>query len=512
MRIDRRLTSNPKPLRPRQPLRLSLGGFRLWLAISAVGILGSLVVLLIQILLFARSLDHLPAELIIAEIPVGGLTRDEAAARLDSAYSVPLTLDYRGNAIQLAPSQVGFTLDSDSMLAQAPTVEVSGSLWSALWAHLWAQTPPPPDPIPLQASFDQQTLKNFLADVAAAYDEPGLPARADPGTLGFVPGTAGYALDRDAAFALINTAFRSPNSRTVTLPVNNFAQSPPTFDTLADLLRADVRLHQFDGTVSIYVADLQTSETLNLAMRGQQPLEVDGGIAYSGMSTIKIPIAVTFFRYLDAAPTPDEQLLLTGVFGESANTYTDLILGLIGDGSGLIGANIVSDTMAELGLQNTYIAGLLDTLGAITTPRRTPANTRADIDLAPDRYNQTSADDMGRLLVMIDDCAAGRGKLMESFSGQFTAEECQQIIDLLLANEVGPIFVAGGSPGAMVAHKHGWDLLPLNNVGDAAIVYSPGGNYVMTVYVHRDEPVPFDDANRLIISLATAVFNFYNRK
>jgi hypothetical protein len=32
----------------------------------------------------------------------------------------------------------------------------------------------------------------------------------------------------------------------------------------------------------------------------------------------------------------------------------------------------------------------------------------------------------------------------------------------------------------------------------------------MTVYIHRDEPVQFDDANRLIVSLGTVVFNYYN--
>ena len=40
----------------------------------------------------------------------------------------------------------------------------------------------------------------------------------------------------------------------------------------------------------------------------------------------------------------------------SANAYTDLLLGVIGQGSGLIGANTVSDTMQTLGLQNTYLA------------------------------------------------------------------------------------------------------------------------------------------------------------
>jgi len=119
---------------------------------------------------------------------------------------------------------------------------------------------------------------------------------------------------------------------------------------------------------------------------------------------------------------------------------------------------------------------------------------------------------MGRLLVMIYQCSKGSGPLIETFPGQFAAAECQQMIDILSKNEVGPIFIAGSAPGAKVIHKHGWDLLPLNNVGDAAIVESAGGNYVMAVYIHRDEPVAFDTANRLIVSLGRAVFNFYTRK
>jgi len=332
--------------------------------------------------------------------------------------------------------------------------------------------------------------------------------------LGFIPGSAGFALDMSTASTLINTALRSPapSDRAATLPVNDFSASPPTFDTLADLLYTDVGLHQFAGTVSIYIADLDTGRTLDIATSDQKPFPVGDGIAYSGMSTIKVPVAVTFFRYKDGLPTPDEQLLLDGIFSDSANEYTDIILGTLGDGGGLIGANRVSDTMETLGLRNTYLAGLLNTLGAITTPRDTPANLRPDINLSPDRYNQTTASDMGRLMVMIYQCSKGGGPLMETFPGQFTADECQRIIDLLAENKLIPRFIAGGSPGANVVHKHGWDSSPLNNVGDAALVFSPGGNYAMTVYVHRDEPVPFDTADRLVISLATAVYNFYNRR
>lgn len=511
MRIDRRLTSNPAPLRPRRQFKLPLGGFRFWLTLSAIGILGSLIVLAAQLFLFARALETLPAGLTIGEAPVGGLSNKGAEARLSQVYSSPVILDYRGNTIQLDPAQVDFQLDMAAMLSQVMMAQSSGSVWVDLWAYLWRAPPPAPEPIPLQASFDQTLLESFVADVAARYDNIGTPAQADPDTLGFIPGSSGYKLDKDSAFTLINTALRSPTNRAVTLPVTDFSQAPPTYDTLADLLRADIRLHQFSGTVSIYIADLDSGDSLNIAVHDQQPVDVGDGIAYSGMSTIKIPVMVTFFRLKDGALTPDEKTLLDGVFAESANAYTDLLLGIIGQGSGLLGANTVSDTMQTLGLPNTYLAGLLDTLGAITTARRTPANTRADINLNPDLYNQTTAPDMGQLLVMIYDCSQGRGQLMETLPDKFTAEECQSMIELLKENEVGPIFVAGGSPGATVAHKHGWDLLPLNNVGDAALVFSPGGNYAVAVYVHRDAPVPFDEANRLIISLATGVFNFYNR-
>jgi hypothetical protein len=49
-------------------------------------------------------------------------------------------------------------------------------------------------------------------------------------------------------------------------------------------------------------------------------------------------------------------------------------------------------------------------------------------------------------------------------------------------------------------------------VADTAYVLSPDANYVLTIYVHRDEPVPFDQANRLIVSLARAVWNYYSFK
>jgi hypothetical protein len=167
--------------------------------------------------------------------------------------------------------------------------------------------------------------------------------------------------------------------------------------------------------------------------------------------------------------------------------------------------------MQRLGLENTYISGLLDTFGAVLLPLNTPANSRSDLNTGPDPYNQTTAEDMGTMMVMIYQCSNGGGALMAAYPGKFTAEECRLMIEYLSDNQVGPIFITGGSePDGVVAHKHGWDALPLTNVADAAIVFTPTGTYGLTVFVHRRDTMTFDEANRFIISISRAVYNYFN--
>ena len=311
-------------------------------------------------------------------------------------------------------------------------------------------------------------------------------------------------------------ALRAPAGRTAVLPVVEQKAIRPSFDTLADLLLQDIYQFQFNGTLSVYLADLQTGNELSLdTVNGQL---VTGPIAYSGMSTIKLPIMTAFYAQRDGPLTEGEKLLLTRSIDESQNTATDGLLTLIGGGAtvqsaqryGFEGSRRVTATMQRLGLANTYIAGLLDVFGAVLSPLTTPANSRTDINTQPDPYNQTTAEDLGALLVMIEQCSRGGGALLAAYPGKVTPDECRTMIDLLTNNKVGAIFVAGGTPQGVVAHKHGWDQLPLTNVADAALVFSPGGKYALTVYVHRTDTMAFDEANRLIISLARAIYNYFN--
>jgi beta-lactamase class A len=487
-----------------------------WLGLfSGLSLLSAVVLIVVELVLYSRTFPALPAGLSLGGVPVGGLTDAQAVEQLTTAYRVPVEAHYLNATILLDPSVAGFEVNTNSMLAEAEQYRVAHGFWNGFWDYLWVKPGEVRD-IPLKASYSPDRLRAFLREVGARYDQPGNPPTAAVGALGFSAGTPGRQLDVEGALKAIDPKLRSPSDRTVQLPVVEQKAIHPTFDTLADLLQQDIYQFQFNGTLSLYLSDLQTGNELNLNVAGGQP--VSGPIAFSAMSTIKIPIMVTFYSERTMPLSAGEDLLLHRSLDESLNSTTDGLLTLIGGGAtieagqkfGFEGSRRVTATMQRLGLANTYISGLLDVSGAVLSPISTPANSRPDLTTRPDPYNQTTAEDMGTVLVAVEQCSRGGGALMAAFPGQFSPDECRAMIDLLTANKVGAIFVAGGTPSGVVAHKHGWDALPLTNVGDAAIVYSPGGKYVLTMYLHPVDTIGFDDANRLIISLARAVYNYFN--
>ena len=480
-----------------------------WLAIfSGVSLLAAILLLVVELVLYSRSFSTLPPGLSLAKVPVGGLTEQAAQQQLLLVYRSPVQLHYRDQLILLDPSAVNFQVDTSQMLPQVNQFRTNAGFWSGFWEYLWLR-PGQSNNIPLHATYSHPQLRAFLQDVAARYDQPGSTPKADPGKLGFQAGAPGHALDLEAAVSAVDAKLLAPAGRTVDLPVIEQTAIRPGFDTLNQLIRDDVSLFQFNGVFSLYLADMATGKELQVNLRNGAP--VDGPIAFSGMSTIKIPIMVSFFARTEAALTDEQRLLLQRSIDESANSATDQLLRTIGRGDGFAGTRQVVANMQRLGLPSTYISGLLDVLGAVLAPIATPANSRTDFNTQPDPYNQTTAEDMGVLLEMIYQCSQSGGALLAAFPGAITSDECRQMIDLLTGNLVGPIFITGGStPSGVVAHKHGWDRLPLNNVADAAIVFSPGGTYVLTIYVHRDDTMSFDDANRLLISVARAVYNYFN--
>ena len=97
----------------------------------------AVVVVVLQLVRFSRLWVNFPANLSIAGVPVGQLTRQAAVERLLTVYSQPIELDYNQSIIHLDPNSVGFSLDNDSMLAAADQDRTRTTFWEAFWNYLW---------------------------------------------------------------------------------------------------------------------------------------------------------------------------------------------------------------------------------------------------------------------------------------------------------------------------------------------------------------------------------------
>ena len=50
----------------------------------------------------------------------------------------------------------------------------------------------------------------------------------------------------------------------------------------------------------------------------------------------------------------------------------------------------------------------------------------------------------------------------------------------------------------------------MHTVGDAGIIYTPGRNFVISVYMFNKTQLLFNPANLMVAEIAQAVYNYYN--
>ncbi len=120
---------------------------------------------------------------------------------------------------------------------------------------------------------------------------------------------------------------------------------------------------------------------------------------------------------------------------------------------------------------------------------------------------------MGMLLEDLYQCAQnGGGALMAVFPNDITQAECQAMNNYLLKNRLPVLLTAGLPEATPIAHKHGWVTYNgvINTIGDAGIIYSPGGNYIMVVFLYHPEQLIWESASVLVAQLSQVVYNFYN--
>lgn len=479
--------------------------------ISIILLVLTVLLVIIQLVTYSRIRASFPLGTVIAGVPVGGLDQQQAAERIVQAYSYPVEVHYSSAVIQIRPSVVDFDLHLETMLAVADQQRVNQPFWSAFWDFLWNRLPTPTE-VPLRATFSEERLRLYLKnEIAARYDKPASAALPVPGSTNFSAGSAGQTLDIDRAVTLIGDALRSPVARVVNLSVVNVAPPRPSFQNLQILLQQVIDASGFDGLTEVYLMDLQTSQDMNFAYENGASLTP--GIAFTAASTMKIPIMVSTYRR-EGEPLPaDLGNLMTLMIERSENDPADRLMEQVMDGN--LGPLQVSDDLKALGLPNTFLAGYFYPGAPLLRTFSTPANQRSDVNTAPDPYNQTTAVEMGMLLSDIYQCAqSGGGTFAAVFPGEISQGECRQMINYLVLDKIGVLLQAGLPEGTQFAHKHGWVTDPtdgvIHTISDAGIVYTPGGNYIMTVYLYHPTQVIWDQANLMVAKLSIAVYNYYN--
>jgi hypothetical protein len=481
--------------------------------VSLFLILAAVAVFTMQLVRFSRFRVNFPNGMAIADVPVGGQDRATSAQRLLEVYSAtPVELHYGEEIIHLDPSIAEFELDLESMLAAADLSRSQQPFWVEFWDFLWGRTPAPAS-IPLRASFSEPRLITYLeTEVAERYDQPPVPAMPTVGTVNFQPGTLGTELDIDRSVDLIETALRSTSKRVVELPMDRTNPPRPSIDNLEILLKQTIEIAEFDGLVGVYLLDLQTGEEINFAYSQGEDFSTNPDVAFTSASIIKIPIMVSAFRRIEENPDSETTRLISEMIEKSGNDPADWLMERVIDPFN--GPLDVTADMNTLGLENTFLAGQFYAGAPLLAAFQTPANLRDDISTDPDIYNQTTPSDIGMLLEDIYQCTQnGGGNLSAVFPDEFTQSECQSMVTYLGRNKIGLLIEAGVPDGTPVAHKHGWVTYfgVMNTLGDAGIVYTPGGNYVLAIFLHHPDQLIWEPASELVAIQSEAIYNYFNQ-
>lgn len=487
-------------------------------------LLAALVLLAMELARFSSTRDVLQTDITVGGVPVGGLPLTEAVKAWSYVYSQPVQLDYGDSPIWLMPSQIGFYTKDDQMRGQVQSRAAgSNNYWRDFWNYLWRRPTAPLD-IPLAADYQQAKLTDFLKDVAARYEERAGSASFDLTTMTFNNGANGARIDIEAARNLIDQALRRPTNRRVTLPLKSEGAREKNMNTLRDAITQFLKNIDYLGgkglpfdspaTIgSVVVIDLQTG----------QEMAINPDVAFSAMSTIKIPILINRFRTLTFEPSVELKWLMAASLLCSSNSASNYLMQTSGVGNTendmlRDGLKQVITTMQALGAKNTFIDAPLYVADktyqySIGAPKTNPD---PHFNAHADPFSQTTAEDMAILLQELYDCSEYGSGLRTIYPDAYTQTECKQMVELLSGNVIGRLLELGIPPGTRLAHKNGWGGTARDgaNVSDAGIVYSPGGNYIIAVYIWESranqDGIGSLDTWKAVEGISRITYNYFN--
>ncbi len=439
----------------------------------------------------------LPQGVHVAGIDVGGMRPAEARVRLAAALGPrlhPLDLWVQTAHTTLRPEEIGLHIPLDALIDDA-------------------QSAPPGTQLALRVSYDAARLRSALEDLARRTDrQPTVVVISDavPFSRRFAS-VPGQRLDVATAMRQIDAQlqlFSAPPLLTLPLQLDMRVQHP-----LPAQLQAQIAALAWEwaGVVGISVSD---------ATSGQVVAQLNEHTVFSGASVMKV--AILLEAYLTHPRfTPQQERWLDAMIIESDNRAANNLLAASAGGTtpqdAARAARAMSALLHDLGLAHTYQYQPYQNDDDPINP------TDLDILLGPEREGPppyTNADrvlrstpaEMSRIFLWIAQCSQGSGMLLERFPGSLTAARCQEMLNRLHQNGDHTRMLAGLPAGTRVAHKSGWIA---DMQADVGIIHSPGGDFVLAVYVYSprtaDTTEQFDAIARpAIAGFAQLVYSYYN--
>ena len=113
----------------------------------------------------------------VAGVPVGGLTSEEAHARVTAQVAAPyyrdFSLSYLDETMTLAPgTDLGLEIPVDEMVNEAVESSHEYDYWEGFKLWVQGETIPLEMDVPLQMTFDEEAAGQYLAEVAGRLDIP----------------------------------------------------------------------------------------------------------------------------------------------------------------------------------------------------------------------------------------------------------------------------------------------------------------------------------------------------
>ncbi|NNJ12027.1 serine hydrolase [Chloroflexales bacterium ZM16-3] len=405
----------------------------------------------------------------VAGVDVSGMSLAAARERLVAALAdppKPILLRAGDASLTLEPEMIGLSSSVDDLIATAD---------DALRASR-------PADVPLSVGLDEQTLRTqlaILAERAAIPPQISVISSTKIISRSFAY-TPGMMLDVDSALDQVRAAITSPRpAATVALTLT---EDPTVPRVSNDRLLAEVEsmADDWNGVIGFHLYDIASGDAVRFHDK----------TVFAGASTIKVAIMLN--AYINVPKFTDKQEFWLGeMIKYSDNISANNLMAAAAGGSGtddaFTGAVQMSAMLADdLGLENLYLYIPYES-GDYIRQNKIKYKCGPKDPVGEKPYTETGCAlratpyAIAQVYKAISACASGDGVLLEKFD-LLTPKRCQEMLDRLATNGDKTRLVAGLPKGTLAQHKSGWieDMQ-----ADAGIVHTPGGDYVLAVYVYK---------------------------